>query len=427
MEFYLSSYLTLEKFREIAFLVRKRIQDVYHYDDVPKDTELVFFDMFALNTNLEMHNRLENSSYDRWRVAPIHGAHISSPHPNHLSCDEIRPHHVFEIWPDADWDWTVLSGIPHIATEENVFIKYPNKPWDWNVLSKERVDLATYENVFVKYANKPWDWNGLTWQKDLATPENVFVKHADKPWKLSVLNHHDYWTIPLLERYNKAFPVKWMILMACNPHLMTYENIFIQFPDQKVWNWYAVSACPCLATYENVFMRHPDAPWVWSIISQQEHIATYENIFMQHPDAPWEWSIISQQEHIATYENVFIKHPQAPWNWTVLTVRHENIATLENIFVRHPSKPWDARVINTRKDLVTRENVFKRFPQSHLWDLTSLLRQVDLLFDADDEKELIKKKAAVEVIGTRAWNALVDPKYPLCRKRLMREYNGLIS
>lgn len=398
LEYHLSAYLTYQKIKDIMSIVRYRLERVYPFENIPRDTELVFFSTRALGTNV--------FETDTCIQRPIrahtycHGLLSTHRHPSDdLSPQELKAHHVFETWPEADWDWTMLSKMPHIATEDNVFLKYPHTPWDWYVLSKERADIASYENVFLKYPHAPWDWRGLSWQKHLATPENVCVKHADKPWKREALNHHDYWSIPLLKKYHVCFPLKWSILIACNPHLITYDHVFMKYRHSIPWNWFAVSACPHVATYENVFLRHPDAPWVWSVLSQQSHIATYEN--------------------------VFVKHAEAPWDWSELTMDRETIGTAEHIFVKFPEKPWDARVVNARRDLVTRRNVFEKYPQSHLWDFSALFQQVDLLFDADDEEECKKKKAAVDLIEKKWWRCLIDPKYLVCRQRLMREFSEM--
>jgi len=262
LEYYLSSYITCEKFNEIKSILRKRLKHIY--GKIQPDDELVFFSTLALgmNTGIVSWPNLFQPDCDRYSFC------YSCRHPSEqLSPRELQTHHVFETWPDADWDWTMLSRMPNIATEENVFSRHTNAPWDWYVLSKERTDLVSYENVFLKYAHMPWDWRGLSWHKHLASPENVFVNHPDKPWKHEVLNHHDYWSIPLLEMYHTKFPVKWQILTACNPHLITYENIFGCHQNIIDWNWFAVSACPHVATYENVFIKHPNAPWEWSVLS----------------------------------------------------------------------------------------------------------------------------------------------------------------
>eukprot|EP00983_Pelagomonas_calceolata_P134904 1162104-Pelagomonas_calceolata.AAC.5 len=282
LEYHLSAYLTHQKMKDIASIMRHRLESVYPYENIPPDTEMVFFSTCAHDTN-----PIRAHTY-------CHGPLSTHKHPSDdLFPRELQAHHVFEKWSDADWDWTILSKMSHIATEDNVFLKYPHAPWDWYILSKERADIASYENVFLKYPHAPWDWRGLSWHKHLATPENVCVKHADKPWKRQVLNHHDYWSIPLLNKYHKCFPLKWCILIACNPHLITYDHVFIQYRHSIPWNWFAVSACPRVATYENVFIRHPDAPWEWSVLSQQCHIATYENVFVKHGNAPWDWSVLT--------------------------------------------------------------------------------------------------------------------------------------
>ena len=81
--------------------------------------------------------------------------------------------------------------------------------------------------------------------------------------------------------------------------------------------------------------------------------------------------------------------------------------------------------MNTRRDLATRKNIFEHFPHSPLWDLRTLMLHVDLLFDADDEKEWEKKKTAVKTIEDKWWHCLIDPKYLVCKRRLLREFHEM--
>ena len=160
-----------------------------------------------------------------------------------------------------------------------------------------------------------------------------------------------------------------------------------------------------------------------------EHIMHWQNTHTTgidtFSDTDWDWTMLSKMPHIATEEHVFHAHPDAPWDWRVLTMAKDTIGTAENIFERYPDKPWDKRVVNTRRDLVTRRNIFEKYPQSHLWDFYTLFQHVDLLFDADDEHEWNKKKAAVDVIQDKWWRCLTDPKYLVCQQRLMREFEEM--
>jgi len=184
--------------------------------------------------------------------------------------------------------------------------------------------------------------------------------------------------------------------------------------------------------YQNVdenriFEFFPYTGLDWKEMSKIPRLASYENVFVRHPYAPWDWEALSRQRHLATPENVFDKHPDAPWCWYTLTLEADTIGTVQNVFERYPEKPWDMfSFMILRKDVATRKNIFHAYPAlSHLWNLPMLLSFKNILFDADDHRELRRKTRAVRVIENAFWKCMVDPAYTICRKRLLREFEEL--
>jgi len=47
------------------------------------------------------------------------------------------------------------------------------------------------------------------------------------------------------------------------------------------------------------------------------------------------------------------------------------------------------------------------------------------LFDADDEEEWKKKKAAVDIIENKWLHCFLDPHYLVCKRRLLREFHEM--
>jgi len=174
LEYHLSAYLTNQKLNDILSILRHRLERLYPYDDIPRDTELVFFSTRALDKNRDMRETDE-------RI--IHRAN------KHTSCGLLpRASYVFETWRETAWDWTMLSNLPHIATEDNVFHAHPDVPWDWNVLTMAKDTIGTAKNIFERYPGKPWDTRVVNARRDLVTRKNVFEKYPQSPlWDFATL------------------------------------------------------------------------------------------------------------------------------------------------------------------------------------------------------------------------------------------------
>ena len=117
----------------------------------------------------------------------------------------------------------------------------------------------------------------------------------------------------------------------------------------------------------DIIQTNPDKPWYWYGISQNPNI-NWE-IIQANPDKPWDWYYISKNLNI-TWE-IIQDNPDKPWNW--------------NLLCQNP-------------------NLFKI-------DIPKVVR------------EYFAKKTIVKY-----WrNAISNPEYTICKKRLQKEFDELYS
>ena len=133
--------------------------------------------------------------------------------------------------------------------------------------------------------------------------------------------------------------------------------------DYRLWN---LSYCIYLnpnTTWETV-KNNPDKPWDYSQLSMNKNITW--DIVKDSQDSSWNYSLLSLNQNITW--DIVIDNPNIKWNWAYLC---------------------------------TNPSIFK-------------------LTDQD-----VKYISTIRYIQERWRDVLYNPKYTICRKRIMREFNEL--
>jgi hypothetical protein len=114
-------------------------------------------------------------------------------------------------------------------------------------------------------------------------------------------------------------------------------------------------------------------------------------IVEENPDKPWHWYNLSMNRNITW--DIVRANPDKPWNWCG--------------FSRNPSITWE----------IVEENPDKP------WDWWGLSKNPNILLSDLELCTIIRKHRSIKIIK-RVWKCAVsDPKYIVCRKRLLREFD----
>ena len=134
---------------------------------------------------------------------------------------------------------------------------------------------------------------------------------------------------------------------------------------------------------------------------------------MAHPDKPWDWWAVSENPNITW--DIVTTNPDEPWNWGGLCLNPS--ITWGNVLA-NPDKPWDWSILSWRQDItwdIVATNLTKPWSWGHL------SHSLDVLVPENH----IRGSYAATVIQ-RYWRRCIsDPKYLMCQRRLLREFENM--
>jgi len=204
----------------------------------------------------------------------------------------------------------------------------------------------------------------------------------------------------------------------CNIRIIRHDSIDLikSFPD-KPWNWEHLCNISSVDEYTlDLIKAFPDKSWNWDYHSINLVSKYFDfdciKIFPQKPYMVWQ--ILSSREDIATIENI-LSYPDLPWDWKQLSKpKYFQYEILENL----PNKDWDWKELSKSKKVPIN---FVTSNTDKDWDGDEISKNADML--NNKSIKIVAKSKIVEQFR----ESMSNPKYRLCRKRLLNDFNDLCA
>lgn len=252
----------------------------------------------------------------------------------------------------------------------------------------------------------------------------VLEMYHDDPWKPDQLVKNPNFDWSWVDRFQK-WPWNWKKLSMCNPTI----DVVLRYLD-KPWDWDILTIEPG-PTFADM-VRYPNLPWNIEMLLFQEisddtdldflrmYKDRYDDIaWIDHsrrvtwdlvkksPDLPWRYDIVTID--IKTLDDLaFLETIYMHVNWMHLS-KNVNV----NLILAYKSLPWLWKIVSTNPSL-TYHHVMAH--PDIPWRYSAVpVEQLDSV--------LVRKWMAAFKIQ-KAWRrAISDPKYRVCCKRLLEEYD----
>lgn len=278
-------------------------------------------------------------------------------------------------FPDCIWEWDVFDTHPNFSFEKWVD-RFPDKPWDWYHLHLN--ENFSFENWVAKYPDKNWNWTALSRK---ATIHDV-LKFPNFPWRWNILticsditpkemvrNSHLPWQVDLI-RFESIEDDDDLEFLYYYKDEFSQEN-WDDFTRRATWD---------------IIKKSMDLYWVVENIRFEHNFEQADIDFLKiHIDREWNWSLLS----LVVPFGLIQSNSDIPWNYHLVSINQT--VTYDDVEL-NPNLPWD--YIHTPCE-----------PIEHT----------------------IRKWVAAKKIQTK-WRACVsNPQHPTCRKRLLFEFDDLIT
>ena len=250
------------------------------------------------------------------------------------------------------------------------------------------------------------------------------------------LSNHPDLTLEILQKYsNKA----WGFHSLHNHPNFSFE--WVEAFIDRYWDWNKLSV---KATIRDL-VRWPQFSWNWSLVTDRVH---YTEI-MKYPDLPWDFQILCirkiRDEHIPFLEMFVYKIPEwkwmsmarcttwstfkksvhLPWFWFAsdVPITAEEFQPEDIIFVREFESMfnWIKLTMNIHIDIINANPGLPWISEFLQWNKTTWKTPVQSV------ESSIREWTAVNTIKKYWRQAISNPEYVLCRKRLWREFKELVS
>lgn len=309
-------------------------------------------------------------------------------------------------------DYFALSSNPNITI--NYVLANLDKPWQWTMLT---YNVGISIDDILANVTLPWDWFRVNCKPDL-TLEKVLA-HPGLPW-----NFNDISRVVTYEAFLQHPELPWSYEgLSANDNIPL--DYVLEHRDHE-WIWFSVS-CYKVKNIEVVkaHMNNNDAvPWDWYGLTLNEHINFAIDI-MTNKDLPWDWDAIIYNISV-TLQDV-LDHPELSWNWNALLNSNGNI-TIGMLFKHCPNINeviengfFPKRV--TFKDLEKHRDL--PWDWSHVSMMSSVFEVRQPEYNAYVEQYL-KEYFAANKVKRSLKRSLSDPRYLMCRRRLLKECGELL-
>jgi len=250
------------------------------------------------------------------------------------------------------------------------------------------------------------------------------------------LSNHPDLTLDIIKKYpNKA----WAFHMFHEHPNFTFE--WVEQFREKYWNWNKLSL---RASIKDV-AKYPHFSWNWSILTNNIH---YTEI-MKYPNLPWDFHTMHIKkiriEHVPFLEMFNDKIPE--WKWSRLVK-----CTDWNTFRQTIHLPWiwyagDVNIVDGDVDAGD-TSILEQFEPMFNWIKLTMYVHIDII-DANSNlpwvreflqwnkttwktpvqpiENCIRQWTAANTLKRRWREAISNPEYIVCRKRLQREFKELVT
>lgn len=230
---------------------------------------------------------------------------------------------VYKHWQANWWVWL----ISHEQT-----IRFNNHTWR-SISHNPNVSI----DIILANLDKEWDWTGLSMNQGISLLD--ISGHPELPWDWSSVCLNPNITMGfVLANLDKGISKYWLPTMP-KIHI---RDILANHNNTKIkWDWHRVSENPTITC--EIIATNPGIPWDWKQISA--HIGDIREI-TNHPDKPWHWPWISRNP---TLNIAFVlANLDKTWNWLQLS-KNPGI-TMANIEA-NLELPWDWSTISQNPNL----------------------------------------------------------------------------
>jgi hypothetical protein len=327
---------------------------------------------------------------------------LQSPYIIHM---KITITTLLQTHTKINYPWNYLTKHPNITLED--IQAHPELPWDYTYLmfnpNFEYRHLETFKqhiNEFIFYT--------LSYS---ATCEQI-LQNPDKKWLPVALcsehmqKEHIVKLMPYFqEKHNGEVSRFLFITINHNPNL-TFDDLIDLFGEELPLTY--AHECPTFTLQD--FQKRPLA--TWKNLTLFQHILPLDFI-KAHPNEPWIWSSILENNNTLSYDqfnefpNIFPDMPRWANEW------HMRHMLFNNKHLSHFDK----------KCILEKDLLYSPIPPRP-YNFTNQRLIVSPLFlepTFEEIKEYFAKKRMVRIIV----EAMSNPAYSQCRKRLAREHSGL--
>ncbi len=316
--------------------------------------------------------------------------------------------------PSKPWDWDKgISLNPNLTLE--FIIANPNKPWDWDNISRNpgitRHDVEAHPEL-------PWNWLAISNNTNPSFTMDFFAANMDKPLCWTGLSYHPQLTIE-----------------------------FVKTHLDKPWNWPDISQNPAISLSD--ITTNPELPWNWLWMPYNpnvtpEFVPTIESHCDDQDMHGKLWNRLSHNDNLTSdfiYEN-----RNKPWSWSILLKYHK--FSLEDINGRFKYRFMLYPEYITTNSKYTIKELLEINPE--LDDDIDLTMNPDCTFEMADSfthtrysvynmlhlftrehREFLVSQYRKHLAAYRIqqwWHRIrLDPRHPVGRRRLEREYDVLFA
>lgn len=362
-------------------------------------------------------------------------AHGFTPaYPDMVTCDLIQPS-IDTLRKTKDtipWNWYMLTSHRDIRIED--IARHPDLPWYYDVIcynpNLTLQHVLTYPHLFPDQHNVH---NVFFLLGRTATFEDI-IHHPDKPWSFNALSSPNIKTVEhvkrLIEYFENDRTTPGLRLCICRNPNLTFDDLVSLERDYRDHPAYPNFKLLPFSPYNpNTTLDHlqPYSPPPYCY--NRLHVMVDRlplDFILEHPDIPWDWmDIITNNKHI-TYESIsklhstFSKYLQKRFDYIPADY---HVKTLFYNCSRHMPPHDKKQLYEDILGLVRQGGPgspggqdYARFPYEYI------LRSPLFLEPTHEE---IRQYFAKRRIVRHMVEALSNPHYLQCRKRLQRECANL--
>ena len=286
-----------------------------------------------------------------------------------------------EYYKNERWSWQYISA--HKCVTIDIVKSYPDLPWDFGSLSR---NISITIDDVLKNIEILWDWRNLSLNSSITW--NDVQNHVDLPWCIDMMSGNPNITWDIIKKNpNINWDYKFFSMNVNFTNEILQNNPDVQFDRFHIFNTHYIQSCP----------------WYYSIDLTWEMLNQYkiQDCIYLSPNLTWE---------------IVRDNQDRPWDYSKLSL-NQNITW--EIVRDNQDRPWDYSKLSLNKNInwdIVRDN------QDKPWDWERLSSNPSIFKLTDQDVCFISR---VCYIQTRWRDALYNPKYAVCRRRILTEFNEL--